>query len=269
METLFILTQGNAVEIKLSYEYDPAGRVTAVSDRGIRTEYTYDPAGRLYTERSGYTGISTQYSYTPAGNLTALRYFNGEELLDNYEYLYDKRGNQIEKIENGNSTIYRYDPLSRIKTVIEENGAVLHYEYDDLGNISTAAEIGPGGIAETQYTYDLSSRMLLASTTDQSEVSNQFFNYDAQGNQILKATTISRDGVPVTAWTQEFLYNGYNQLSFVIEQDETTRSLRRMFVTAVICSTVRSIRIPTIPPHIITSLTGMGMLQSSATFSGL
>ena len=47
--TDFILTQGNAVEIKLSYEYDPAGRVTAVSDRGIRTEYTYDPLSRIKT----------------------------------------------------------------------------------------------------------------------------------------------------------------------------------------------------------------------------
>ncbi len=64
--TRFLLTQGTAEEISLGYEYDPAGRVTAVSDQGVRTLSRYDEAGRLTEEQNGSNGNSARYSYTPA-----------------------------------------------------------------------------------------------------------------------------------------------------------------------------------------------------------
>ena len=217
--TAFTLNQGSAAEIELKYDYDPAGRVSTVSDGGVRMESAYDTAGRLILENNGFTGISTNYSYDPMGNLESLKSFNGETLLDSYSYSYDKRGNQTQKIENGKSTAYYYDPLSRIKTVESEGGDVIQYDYTDLGNIASSAVIGPGGIAETLYSYDQANRLNLMETTERSEVTSKTFTYDPEGNQTFRSSLISRDGRTITSSEQQLLYNGLNRLDTVIDQD--------------------------------------------------
>jgi len=218
----FILTQGMTEEIHLDYEYDKAGRVTAVSDSGVRIESAYDAAGRLESETSGFTGITARYSYAPSGSLTALRYFEGDTLLDSYEYSYDRRGNQTEKVENGYSTKYYYDPLSRIKTVEEESGDVLHYVYDDLGNIASIGEINPGGITETINSYDPCSRLISSTTANTSETQRLLFAYDSEGNQISRYKMTIRDGKTIASQEQTLLYNGYNRLSTVIDDGRIT-----------------------------------------------
>lgn len=220
-----IIKQSSVNEIDLSYSYDRLGRLTAVKDKGKTFSYTYDPIGRLIAEQNGVNGIKKDYSYYSSGNIKSLNHFSGTELLKTYAYKYDKRGNQIEKVEGNETTSYYYDSLSRLKTVIEPDNSILDYQFDDLNNIKAAAELmklsdGRTLIKETHYLYDRNSRLLLAETKVGKQEEQLRFTYDQEGNQITKQETFKYSGSLIADKSYTYQYNGFNQLERVIDANQ-------------------------------------------------
>lgn len=210
--------QGSLSQINLTYRYDKAGRLTEVNDQGKRFTYQYDQAGKLIREQNGVTGIQSDYRYYPSGNIRSLRHSLSNNTISFYEYRYDRRGNQIEKNEGTGTTKYYYDSLSRIKTAVQPD-SILSYEYHDLNNIKEIAEINGTKISQTTYTYDHDSRLLLQETDQGSELIQQRFTYDGEGNQLTKEEVIKRNGGLVSSTDYQFWWNGFNQVERVRDPD--------------------------------------------------
>ena len=210
--------------MSLGYSYDAAGNLINVNESGKNFSYFYDAAGRLKKETNGVTGITTEYAYYASGNIKSLRNFGGGNLLDNYEYSYDSRGNRIEEIENGSNTTYYYDALARISSCITEEGGSLNYNYDDLGNIRQVVATGQNlygstPIIETNYSYDQNNRLLLQETVNGNSLEQVRFRYDNEGNQTEKAEVSKQNGSLLASSTLTFSYNGFNQLANVTDSD--------------------------------------------------
>ncbi|NCU27666.1 hypothetical protein EOM86_13275, partial [Candidatus Nomurabacteria bacterium] len=224
--TSFQLKQGSVTEMDLTYSYDQLGRLTVVRDQGKAYRYQYDAAGRITKEENGVNGISTDYTYYDSGHIKSLNHFSGDNsLLDAYQYRYDQRGNQVEKIENGDLTRYYYDSLSRLKTAILPDNTIQNYEFDDLNNIKSMAEIAKitgsqSLIKETTYSYDRNSRLLLAETIAGNQTEQQRFTYDKEGNQLSKEENTKYQGNQTASKEYTYQYNGYNQLSRVIDPNQ-------------------------------------------------
>ena len=212
--------QGSVAEMDLTYEYDAAGRMTCLVSSGVRYTYAYNAAGLLTTETNGMTGVVSDYAYYPTGAIKTLRTYANGELVNNFEYAYDLRGNQTRKDENGEATEYYYDALSRLKTAFLPNDVTQDYAYDDCGNISRMAEISGHYVEETQYYYDKNNRLLLKETTAAGgDVTANRYDYDTAGNQIYSAESATQNGITTTS-ESAYLYNGLNQLVAVIDPNE-------------------------------------------------
>ena len=139
----------------ISYEYDDNGNIIETLDYfGESTLNTYDSRNRLKTiaqnnettqyeyYKNGQTkeviysnGTSIHYSYDESGNLIELINIGLDgQIISQYEYSYDKEGNQLSKGENGRISYYTYDSLNRIKSIDEEESTTT-YRYDRNGNI--------------------------------------------------------------------------------------------------------------------------------------
>jgi len=131
----------------------------------------------------------------------------------------------VEKIENGDLTRYYYDSLSRLKTAILPDHTIQNYEFDDLNNIKAMAEItkitnSQSLIKETTYRYDRNSRLLLAETIAGNQTEQQRFTYDKEGNQLSKEENTKYQGNQIASKEYTYQYNGYNQLSRVIDSNQ-------------------------------------------------
>ncbi|QRN84808.1 RHS repeat-associated core domain-containing protein [Clostridia bacterium] len=97
------------------------------------------------------------------------------------------------------------------------DGTIQHYSFDDLGNIKSLTEMieTPSGshmIFENRYTYDVYNRLQLKKTTRGEETSFLRFSYDQEGNQLQKDEVFQGIYGSIVILTDEFRYNGYNQL---------------------------------------------------------
>jgi len=105
------------------------------------------------------------------------------------------------------STSYTYDDTGRLtkEAVTGDNNEFnLSYSYDNAGNRTKIA-----GAVNAEYSYDANNR--LVSETSQHSSTN--YTYDNNGNQIKKeAYRINSDGTKTASQTENFVYNGLNQL---------------------------------------------------------
>ena len=108
------------------YSYDAVGRLTGVSKDGVlKRSYTYDPFGNRdsLTDEQG----RTEYKYDPMDRLLRASGVN------NQTFNYDKRGNVIERFEDGKKThSYVYGAADRLESAKSPEGSA-SYEYNSLG----------------------------------------------------------------------------------------------------------------------------------------
>lgn len=215
--TEFTVKQGNLTQMELGYDYDKNGNLTRLNAADGQYTYSYDPAGRLIKEQNGINGIESTYSYYASGNLASLNHTLGDDAIESYLYEYDRIGNRTRETEGFEITEYSYDSLSRLEMAKMPNGTVQHYAFDDLGNIESLTEMietsnGSHMIFENLYTYDECNRLLLKKTTRGEEISFLRFSYDLEGNQVQKDEVFQGIYGTIATLTDEFRYNGYNQL---------------------------------------------------------
>jgi RHS repeat-associated protein len=210
-----------------SYDYDDAGRLTAITaaggtnymewdDRGLllsvtgpsgNSSYAYTDDG-LLEARTDAAG-TTNYDYDDAGRLEEI--LNPDAGVDvTFEY---NELSQVDRIlYEGVDTRYRYlqyDPLHRLEydvlkvdeTPVAAEVGRIDYSYDDNGNIVAKDTFGFSGAADNTYVYDWANRLISWEQDDRggNEALTEY-EYDAAGNR-------TRNG------GREFVYDERNRLA--------------------------------------------------------
>ena len=165
-------------------EYDPAGRLTEITDTSpdtvtilARWSYAYDAVGNpvAVTAQSG----GEQYSYDTASRLVSVCYSAAcTEPGSFIRYTYDNVGNRLTEVRSTGTTAYTYDADDELQSVTSPSTQV-PVSYDPAGN-----QTGVGG---TTYRYDLANRLIGVT------VGKKGFDYAYDGNG--KWLTVSRHGV--------------------------------------------------------------------------
>lgn len=126
--------------IRRSYRYDLTGRlVHRVDDGAYDTYYEYDPGSRL-SRVTRPNGRIEELRYDAAGNLLnpsgpQARYGAGNRLLSvgSTEFLYDPRGNLVEKRDPTGVRRYRYNAFNQLVEFTTAGGIGVEFRYDALG----------------------------------------------------------------------------------------------------------------------------------------
>lgn len=146
--------------VQTEYEYDPAGRVIKIlnsDNRGVLDElkYTYDATGNRATMDKRRRGILPSeghycYSYDPCNRLSGVER-DGKKIRS---YEYDVLGNRTVMEQDGQKSLYAYNPLNQLISV---NGSVeRQYQYDKRGNLTGIIEDKEKII---EYQYDAANRV--------------------------------------------------------------------------------------------------------------
>ncbi|WP_254635281.1 RHS repeat-associated core domain-containing protein, partial [Acinetobacter bereziniae] len=114
----YLLTQVDDSRLgKLSYQYDPIGRLIKAQNLYSSESFSFDPAGNLIDP------IATQTSQVKNNLITQ---YQGKH------YKYDAQGNVIETSQSGQTLKLTWDNLNRlIKS--DHNGQITNYGYDVFG----------------------------------------------------------------------------------------------------------------------------------------
>ena len=230
-----------------NYEYDAEMRIVKVLESNTETaSYTYDANGNKTSETQA-NGVVSTYTYNSANKITNLITKSSNSTISEYEYSYYLDGSDACKVRKESGIIetrsYEYDGLKRLTEEAVTTGSstdTYAYEYDDYGNRSKMTATG-SETYETVYDYTTNgkytallqketktvngtSEEIVANglatspadllTTDNSDVEEIVYTYDANDNQITKTA----DGK-----TETNTYDGLNQL-IGFTDGETTAS---------------------------------------------
>jgi len=228
-------------------QYDPAGRVTNVSEPfGVTLSFAYDDAGnrtQLIDSLGGtqmsvydvddrlltltYSGqsqsLSETLSYYPDGNVDTATLYSGAGLVatENYGFGTNDQVTSILDQYAGGSTLASYDysyNAANLMTQTVENGTTTAYAYDAAGELTTAGA--------QAYTYNANGNATNLANTDLTGTDNELtqfvdqagdtfsYGYDAVGNRTLSVETLVGDPIPET-WT--YGYDKANQMTSATE----------------------------------------------------
>lgn len=186
----------------VTYSYDNFGNLTSVKKGGqTAEEYSYDTAYRIssvkqYLTPGGSSYILQTNGYGDHGRLDSIAYTKDgtTNLLESYDYEYDKNGNITERTRVNNLPETDTDKINETRnytysefydmltaTEIREDGVLadtISYGYDNVGNRTSMTENGK----TTTYSYNGLNQ--LVSKTESGKTTN--YSYDARGNQILE-----------------------------------------------------------------------------------
>lgn len=156
-----------------SFDYDPAARVTTVTDStGAVKRYEYDTNGKVVRRtdqlgnvvlstwdnrnrllsRTDEAGNTTRYETDERGNMVAVVYPDGNTLTAEFNAL-----GQPTRIADPTGAVWqrRYDERGNLVTVIDPVGATTTFHYDDVGHLMsvqdavgqvTTCETNPAGL---------------------------------------------------------------------------------------------------------------------------
>ncbi|MEU4494504.1 LamG-like jellyroll fold domain-containing protein [Streptomyces sp. NPDC023998] len=184
-------TGGEAPTTARVFEYDLAGRMTAVGTDGLlgRNTYSYNDRGGLLSADG--PGGTASYSYDAEGNMTKRATTGGTTT-----YGYDSAGRPDWTWDSITSSEiwYDFDPagrpsLERYATKPEgatswAESARRTYAYDSLGRLSSDRITDPAGTAETAsivYDYDLDDRLTKKNTKGTAGAADNVYGYDQAG----------------------------------------------------------------------------------------
>ncbi|MFR8010533.1 MAG: DNRLRE domain-containing protein [Clostridia bacterium] len=203
------------------YEYDAAGRITAVNlSTGYQIKYAYDPYGNL-SELTYPDGTKVTYTYDALDRLTAITDRDGETTTYTYN-----ANDQVTRVDRPNKTYtnIEYDELGNVVRVenmrsdldgaVETKNAIFAYTYDASGFITGELAIQGVTVIEREFEYDeLGQIVTVHERTDLNgvgtwEESTTKYEYDAAGNRIREEYYHG----PVMMNYTDHTYNEGNQL---------------------------------------------------------
>lgn len=145
------------IEKKYTYEYDAAGRITAVYEDGtLSRAYGYDLFGnRIYEKNQGKETISTYNRLNQLIRQTARQSGTGDP-ADTVLWTYNKDGHAVTRQENNTSIIMKYDAAGKLTEAVDADGSGTVYSYDGLGMRCAQAQMSGSGVKTDRkiFTYD-------------------------------------------------------------------------------------------------------------------
>ena len=217
------------------YEYDGAGRQTAVTDPlGHTMQFAYDANGNVITSQdalgnvtsNGYDalnrlvvtrnalGYAKVNSYDSLGRLTNTVDESGRSTVFGYDLLnrqtmvtypdggsvrlaYDAVGNLTNHVNAlGNSWSFRYDALHRLVAEVDPLGKTRSYGYDGVGNRTTRQDADG---RTTHYEYDAANQLTKTIYPDGKQGTR---SYDANGNVVRAVNNAANISCAYNAWNQ-------------------------------------------------------------------
>lgn len=172
-------------------------QVMSTNPMSHQTEQRFDRLGRLieinYLNENPKNTPDVDFAYDILGNRTSMTEWRGG-LSTVYQYTYDKArrlknriGGPIYQYELGGlrtlmgSDTYTYDELGRMTSLTSSSGNV-RYLYDQVGRLVSMRR--PNGL-DSQYKYDLASRLKLVRHTSGDKVFGHFaYEMDGRGNRV-------------------------------------------------------------------------------------
>ncbi|MEW9512519.1 LamG-like jellyroll fold domain-containing protein [Streptomyces bacillaris] len=174
-----------------TFSYDLAGRITAAGtdDPLVQNTYTYNDRGLLLA--TGGHGGTNRYTYDSNGDMTQRSTDRNTSV-----YGYDSAGRTAWVWDEGTASDiwYEYDAAGRPlaeQYMVQANGseewtptARRSYGYDDLGRLTADRITAPDGSGEktsTEYSYDLSNRLVGKETRGTAGAAENSYRYDRSG----------------------------------------------------------------------------------------
>lgn len=183
------------------------------------TEYEYDEAGRI-TAVNLSNGRQIKYSYDEYGNISKLTYPDNTTVQYTYNVL-----DQLTQIKDrqGKITSYDRDDNGNVVKVTRPNSTYTTIEYDDMGKITKLVNMGKEPyygtskqLSEFTYTYDKSGYILSESAQDEKNIVTHNYEYDGRGQIVSDLYTKYKDNDVVETYTTEYTYdNAGNRLTAV------------------------------------------------------
>ncbi|MDP8263269.1 MAG: RHS repeat-associated core domain-containing protein, partial [Candidatus Ancaeobacter aquaticus] len=156
------MTVGN--DIRVNYSYNKINRVKEIESKGKNVKYTYNKLGRKL-KKIFSNGITSNYTYDMGGNLTLIESRNNSgDIIDSYEYSYDKADNRKTVKVLFETIAYTYDKNNQLIQAEYPDGSSENYFYDENGNRiklvkNTKTETGIVS-SEINCTYNPANRLI-------------------------------------------------------------------------------------------------------------
>ncbi|HEY9290349.1 MAG TPA: polymorphic toxin-type HINT domain-containing protein, partial [Microlunatus sp.] len=215
--TAFTRTDGTQTR----YEYDQAGRVSAVDEPGLgRATIDRDSIGRIVSMAA--PGLHATWSWD-GGAITGHTVVR-EGVTETTEIDRDDIGRVVAQTTNGVRTAYSYDEAGQLIEARRADGRVTGYSYDPAGRLVRETVDGQsidysydrGGqllatrtaVGVTEYGYDASGRRVRETGPD----GERRFGWDARGF-LSSITTISHGADKVTASTRQLRVDALGELA--------------------------------------------------------
>ena len=215
-----ILTDQQASNGTITYQYDLDERRTTMSGAGPTVSYGYDNNGDLTSEYNSYFGtvhigidvdnrrssvqlpnsVTEAYSYDPDSRLTSITYTNGSQTqIGNLGYTYDADGRRTE-------TTGSLASLLPLNFYGNNNSQTFAYNKDGSSTFTTNDNDGNATIVlGVQYQYNERSQVKqIANLT--SPVFKENFTYDPFGRRMTYSLSLNGGSPLVT----NYLYDGVN-----------------------------------------------------------
>lgn len=122
----------DSTRVPYRYEYDAANRITAWTDRnGHRYTYAYDDAGRVVTARGQDGVLFSAFAYDTAGRTTTVTNAAGHATT----YHYDRHHHLTRVVDPlGNAVALEYDRYHRLLSHTDGLGNTIRYTLDEHGD---------------------------------------------------------------------------------------------------------------------------------------
>ena len=137
-----------------SYEYNIMGQAVKVSHGSEAIRYIYDDLGRVVRETDG-AGRHMDYAYNDAAGTWDVKYNVTNSSHYWLRYATDDAGRLSSIKEYGTNTLatYRYDTLSRVKSVAFGNGTVKNVTYEASGHLKSLKHNFTGTADDATWLY--------------------------------------------------------------------------------------------------------------------
>ena len=139
-----------------TWEYDPAGRPTALTTQGTTLALTHDAAGRETARTVGEVTLAQEWD--ARDRLTTQSLTSASELLQHRTYAHRADGHltRIRELTSGTRD-FTLDPVGRV-TSVRAHGWTETYAYDESGNQTHATAPGHPSYGEREFTGTLVHR---------------------------------------------------------------------------------------------------------------